>query len=113
VLSDPESAPDPADPASWTAGLPDGGSPGAADNSVPLKIIKVTSAGGFNNLASLTITFSSVPNQVYAIERSKNLLTWEQLWQGNATVSGGSTDFTDTTPLLGENAVFYRVRKVE
>ncbi|MFP6872667.1 MAG: hypothetical protein VCA55_04080, partial [Verrucomicrobiales bacterium] len=113
VLNDPESAPDPADPASWTAGLLEGGSPGTADASVPLKIINVTSEDWPNILTSLTITFSSASNTVYAIEHSRDLLTWEKLWQGNIEVSDGSTEFTDATPILDGKPVFYRVRKVE
>ena len=112
VLNDPGSAPDPADPASWSAGLP-GGSPGKEDSSAPLEIISVTHDGGFNTLTSFTITFTSSPDQVYVIERSRDLLAWETLWQGNATVSDGMSEFTDAEPILDGNIVFYRVRKVE
>ncbi|MCP4849879.1 MAG: hypothetical protein GY899_18225, partial [Verrucomicrobiaceae bacterium] len=113
VLNDPGSAPDPADPASWSAGLPDGGSPGWDDTSAPLEIISVTHEGGFNALTSFTITFTSSPGQIYVIERSRDLLAWEPVWQGNVIVSDGTSEFTDAEPILDGNIVFYRVRKGE
>ena len=59
---------------------------------------------------SFKITFTSSPNQIYTVERSRNLVEWESLWQGNVTVSDGASSFTDETPPLDGNAVFYRVR---
>ena len=112
ALNDPGSAPDPADPESWTAGLPDG-SPGRDDALTPLEIISVTHEGGFNTLTSYTITFTSSPGQVYVIERSRDLLAWEPLWQGHVTVADGLSEFTDAEPILDGNIVFYRVRKEE
>ena len=83
------------------------------DALTPLEIISVTHEGGFNTLTSYTITFTSSPGQVYVIERSRDLLVWEPLWQGNVTVADGLSAFTDAEPILDGNIVFYRVRKEE
>jgi hypothetical protein len=111
LLNDPGSAPDPADPSSWTASLSADGSPGQEEGLSPLEIISVSHEGGFNALTSFKITFTSAPGQVYIIERSRNLLDWEQLWQGNGTVSDGVSEFTDEEPPLDGGTVFYRVRQ--
>jgi len=56
-------------------------------------------------------TLDSTSGQIYVIERSRDLLAWQQLWQENVTVSDGMSAFTDEEAPLDGNVVFDRVRK--
>ena len=110
ILNNPGLDTDPAAPSSWTASLTLDGSPGQEESPAPLAIINVENERSGDATTSFKITFTSSPNQIYTVERSRNLVEWESLWQGNVTVSDGVSSFTDETPPLDGNAVFYRVR---
>ena len=60
-------------------------------------------------IQSFTVTFSSRFGEVYSIERSRNLINWQDL----AEIYGkeNSTEFTDEDPVLDGDPAFYRVRK--
>lgn len=73
-----------------------------------IKILDFTADGWPGPLQSFTLTFTSKINRNYRIERSKNLISWEPII-GNIKGSDGTTQFTDTDPVISSNKIFYRV----
>ena len=76
-----------------------------------LAIISVTGEGTSGELTSFNITFASNQGWTYAVDRSRDLGTWEAL---STTITGeeGATIFADNDPILDGKGVFYRVREV-
>jgi len=58
----------------------------------------------------VTITFDSTSNATYIVERSTDLLTWEEL-NDNVSSAGEVTTFTDISLPSGTAKVFYRVTR--
>jgi hypothetical protein len=60
----------------------------------------------------VTISFNSKAGRIYAVDRTTDLITWEELDDG---VEGEveSTDFTDSFLPEGNKNMFYRVREIE
>jgi hypothetical protein len=59
----------------------------------------------------VTITFDSASNATYIVERSTDLLIWDELTD-NLTSTGETTSFTDLSLLPGTAKVFYRVSRL-
>jgi hypothetical protein len=74
-------------------------------------IISVAGEGTPNALTSFAITFSSNEGWTYAVERSRDLDAWQPL-SANIRGEEETTEFTDDSPILDGNGVFYRVRMV-
>jgi hypothetical protein len=58
----------------------------------------------------VTITFDSTSNATYIVERSTDLLTWDEL-NDNLASAGEVTTFTDISLPAGTAKVFYRVTR--
>lgn len=58
----------------------------------------------------VTITFDSVSNTTYIVERSADLFSWDELTD-NLASTGETTTFTDLSLPAGTTKVFYRVRR--
>lgn len=56
-----------------------------------------------------TLVWSSDAGQSYRVERSLDLVAWDEV--GTRTADGASTSFQDVTVPLGASAVFYRVTR--
>ena len=76
-----------------------------------LAILSVAGEGTAGELRSFYITFASNMGWTYAVDRSRDLVSWEQI---SSTVTGEEdvTVFADNAPILDDNGVFYRVREV-
>ena len=74
-------------------------------------IISVAGEGTPHTLTSFAITFSSNEGWTYAVDRSRNLGSWEAL-SANIRGEEETTEFTDDSPILDGKGVFYRVRMV-
>jgi hypothetical protein len=72
-------------------------------------IISVAGEGTPNALTSFAITFASNEGWTYAIDRSRDLDAWQPL-SANIRGEEETTEFTDDSPILDGNGVFYRVR---
>jgi hypothetical protein len=59
----------------------------------------------------VTITFDSASNATYAVERSTDLLVWDELTD-NLASAGEVTTFTDFSLPAGTAKVFYRVTRL-
>ena len=57
----------------------------------------------------VTITFDSVSNATYIVERSTDLIIWDELTD-NLNSDGETTTFTDLSLPAGTSKAFYRVR---
>ena len=90
--------------------LAEGGSP-SGGSRVPLEINNI-SANFSGASPVVTLSFNSKPGKIYAVDRTADLLLWEELDDG---VEGEveSTDFTDSFLPEGSKVMFYRVREVE
>ena len=90
--------------------LAEGGSP-SGGSRVPLEINNI-SANFSGASPVVTISFNSKAGRIYAVDRTTDLLLWEELDDG---VEGEveSTDFTDSFLPEGSKVMFYRVREVE
>ena len=62
------------------------------------------------NDGEVTITFDSVDNANYLIERSNDLVTWEELTDNHAS-QGETTTFTDFSLPAATRQIFYRVSR--
>ena len=80
-----------------------GGFTGAARDLV------ITSLNLGSGDGQVTITFDSVNNATYIVERSTDLITWDELTD-NLNSAGETTTFTDLSLPTGIAKVFYRVR---
>ncbi|MBB07759.1 MAG: hypothetical protein CMN03_05805 [Roseibacillus sp.] len=76
-----------------------------------LSIISVAGEETSGLLRSFKITFTSNTGWTYAVDRSRDLVNWEQV---SSTIAGeeGFTVFADNAPILDGSGVFYRVREV-
>ena len=81
--------------------------PGPAE----LAIISVAGEETSGELTSFKITFASNMGWTYAVDRSRDLASWEQI---SSTITGEEdvTVFADNVPILDGSGVFYRVREV-
>ncbi len=79
---------------------------GLGGEDIPLVITNIVTAGGADSVDSVTITFSNIEGSIYRVERSTDLLIWEELDDG---VDG--PDFTDSDPPAG--AAWYRVSELD
>jgi hypothetical protein len=86
-------------------GSPSGGSP------VPLEITNI-SANFSGASPVVTLSFNSKPGKIYAVDRTADLLLWEELDDG-LEGEGDSTEFVDSFLPEGSTVMFYRVRQVE
>ena len=78
---------------------------------VPLQITDISANfGGASPV--VTISFSSQTGRVYAVDRTTDMLIWEELDDG-LIGEAESTDFTDSFLQEGSKIMFYRVREVE
>ncbi|MCH2059840.1 MAG: hypothetical protein MK183_04370, partial [Verrucomicrobiales bacterium] len=84
---------------------PLGGSP------VPLQISNM-SADFSGAIPVVTISFNSRPGRIYAVDRTEDLLIWEELDDG-VEGAADSTDFTDSFLPENSTTMFYRVREVQ
>ena len=84
---------------------PLGGSP------VPLSITDI-SANFSGASPVVTLSFNSKPGNIYAVDRTTDLLLWEELDDG-LEGEGDSTEFIDNFLPEGSRIMFYRVRQVE
>ena len=75
-----------------------------------IKIIDFVADGWPGPLQSFTLTFTSKNNRNYRIERSKDLISWESII-GNVKGLNGTTQFTDTDPVINSHQFFYRVKE--
>jgi hypothetical protein len=78
---------------------------------VPLSITNIIA--NFSEVSPMvTISFNSRAGRIYAVDRTTNLLIWEELDDG---VEGERevTEFTDLFPPVKGRTLFYRVREVE
>jgi hypothetical protein len=57
----------------------------------------------------VTITFDSISNATYIVERSTDLIIWDELTD-NLNSDGETTTFTDLSLPAGTAKAFYRVR---
>ncbi|MCP4846976.1 MAG: LamG domain-containing protein, partial [Verrucomicrobiaceae bacterium] len=86
-------------------GSPTGGSP------TPLMITDINANfSGANPV--ITISFNSKAGKIYAVDRTNDLLLWEELDDG-IEGEGDSTEFVDSFLPEGTKVMFYRVRQVE
>ena len=96
----------------------------AALSEQDINTIMASGVGGFTGAArdlvitalnfgpadgQVTITFDSVSNATYIVERSTDLITWDELTD-NLNSDGETTTFTDLSLPAGTAKAFYRVR---
>ncbi|MFP6874094.1 MAG: discoidin domain-containing protein, partial [Verrucomicrobiales bacterium] len=79
---------------------------GSVGAQVTLQITAVVRGGD----GSVSITFNTGANKIYAVDASSDLFFWEELDDGIIGV-GGSATFTHSDPSVQK--IFYRVREVE
>jgi hypothetical protein len=78
---------------------------GLGGEDIPLAISAISTAGTTDNVTSVTVTFSNTPGTKYKVERSSDLLIWEEL---DDDVDG--PDYTDSDPPAG--SAWYRVSEL-
>ena len=88
------------------ASLAAGNNPMGAQDTTPLVITNIVTAGGPDSVDSVTLTFTNTEGKIYRVERSSDLLLWEELDDG---VDG--PDFTDSFPPAG--SAWYRVSEID
>ena len=88
------------------AALANGQSPLGPADEIPLAITNIATTGTTSNVDSVTITFTNTPGKIYRVERSSDLLNWEELDDG---VDG--PDYTDAFPTSG--SAWYRVSEID
>ena len=90
--------------------LAEGGSP-TGGTPIPLKITNV-SANFSGESPVVTMSFNSKAGTIYAIDRTTDLLLWEELDDG-LEGEADSTEFVDSFLPADARRIFYRVRQVE
>ena len=78
---------------------------GLGGEEIPLAITNIATVGTTASVESVTVTFSNTAGTKYKVERSSDLLIWEEL---DDDVTG--PDYTDTDPPAG--AAWYRVSEL-
>jgi hypothetical protein len=81
-------------------------------SQTPLSITNVAATFSPGASPVVTISFNSKTGKVYAVDRSIDLLLWEELDDG-VEGQAESTDFIDDFSPAGSATMFYRVREVE
>jgi len=85
---------------------PLGGSP------TPLEITNITTTFSPGASPVVTLSFNSKAGKIYAVDRTVDLLLWEELDDG-LEGEADSTEFTDSFLPEDSKVMFYRVRQVE
>ena len=75
----------------------------------PLEPLRITSFSFDPGIGSARLTFSSIAGATYAIDRSSNLVFWDEL-NDNFKAAGSRSEFTDQS---GLNKAFYRIRRLQ
>jgi hypothetical protein len=83
-----------------------GANPMGTQETTPLAITNIVTAGTTASVESVTLTFSNTAGTKYKVERSSDLLIWEEL---DDDVDG--PDFTDIAPPAGSS--WYRVSELD
>ena len=86
------------------------GIPEGPDNGLQITNVTATFSPGASPV--VTISFTTKSGKVYAVDRSADLLLWEEVDDG-VEGQAESTDFTDDFSPAGTRIMFYRVREVE
>ncbi len=90
--------------------LAEGGSP-TGGTPIPLEITNI-SANFSGESPVVTMSFNSKAGNIYAIDRTTDLLLWEELDDG-LEGEADSTEFVDSFLPADARRIFYRVRQVE